>query len=183
MHRKGKNMLDLFNHQQNVDTFHWIVAIFQGNGATDVIKRASDVPLRVYYPFRLNMNGEPVPLWRNYLFIEFQEILTLNICRSTTKFLKIISTHDDEGTLRPILVRKSAIDENLKLLHQGKFNDIVYKRRFYGRGSLVRVIDGVFADKRVRLESDITPNMPGNKAISVSIGNWSGKIEIFKLAL
>lgn len=175
-------MLDLFGTCQPED-FYWVVAIFQGQGATEAIKRANDVPLRHYYPLRINRNGEFIPLWRNYLFLEFRESITLNLCRSTFKFLKLISSRDEYGVYKPVLVPKSAINENMKLLHQGKFNDIAYKRSFYGRGSLVRVIDGIFTDKKVRLEVDLTPDMPGNKAISISIGSWSGRIEIFKLAL
>jgi hypothetical protein len=175
-------MLDLFDNCTQSE-FQWVVAIFQKTGATEAIKRANEAQLRTYYPIKLNYNGEPTPLWRNYLFIEFKESLTLNLCRSSFSFLKIISVHDEEGILRPVLVPKNAIDENLKLLHQGRFNDIQYRRRFYGKGSLVRVIDGIFADKKVRLETDLPSNMPGNKAISISIGNWSGKIEVFKLAL
>ena len=175
-------MLDLFNEYTQSD-FRWIVAIFQKTGATEAIKKANEVRLRTYYPIRLNYNGEPTPLWRNYLFMEFKESLTLNVCRSSFSFLKIISVHDEEGILRPVLVPKNAIDENLRLLHQGRFNDIQYQRRFYGKGSLVRVIDGIFTDKKVRLETDLPSNVSGNKLVSISIGNWNGKIEIFKLAL
>ena len=175
-------MMDLFGDVIQSD-FSWIVATFQGTGASEVIKRANDVPLMTYYPLKINENGVPTPLWRNYLFIEFRGMLTLQICRSTTKFLQVLSCHDEEGTLRPVLVRKSAIDKNLALVRQGTFNSRQFTRKFYGKGSLVRVIDGVFADKKVRLEADLTPDMPGNKAIPVSIGAWSGKIEVFKLSL
>ena len=71
----------------------------------------------------------------------------------------------------------------MRLVQQGKFNAIKFRRRFYGRGSLVKVVGGLFTDKRVKLEADLTPDMPGNKAVPISIGGWNGKIEIFKLAL
>lgn len=170
-------MLNLFDSVNHHD-FSWIVAIFQGCGATEVIKRANEVPLRTYYPVRTNKNGDLVPLWRNYLFIEFQGLISVNICRSTYKFLKIISI---DGL--PVLVPRNAINAHLELLNQGKFNERSFSRRFYGRGALVRVLEGHFANKRVRLEADLEPNMPGNRLIPVSIGNWSGKIEVFKLAL
>jgi transcription antitermination factor NusG len=175
-------MLDLFGNAE-IGDFRWAVAIFQGSGATEVIQRANEVELHTYYPIRINKNGEPVPLWKNYLFVEFHEQLTLSICRSTFKFMRLISTHDEEGILKPVLVPKNAIDENLRLLRQGKFNDKSYRRRFYGRGSLVKVIDGIFTDKRVKLETDLPSHIPGNKMVAVSIGGWNGKIEIFKLAL
>jgi hypothetical protein len=174
--------MDLFGEMQSSD-FHWVVAIFQGTGASEIIPRANEASLKTYYPFRFNVRGEPIPLWRNYLFVEFQESLTLSVCRSTFRFLKLISAHDEEGILHPVLVPKNAINENMKLVQQGKFNAIKFRRRFYGRGSLVKVVDGLFTDKRVKLEADLTPDMPGNKAVPISIGGWNGKIEIFKLAL
>jgi hypothetical protein len=177
-------MLDLFtqNQQESYD-FSWIVAVFAGLGASEVIKRANNVPLKTFYPFRIAYNGEPIPLWRNYLFVEFRERVTIDVCRSTSKFLKVLSIHDKEGILHPVLVRKDAIRENLELLQRGKFNDKVYLRRFYGYGSLVRVIEGTFIDKKVRLEQDVAPLTPGNRKINVSIGGWSGKIELYKLDL
>jgi len=176
-------MFDLFNNQQQMDDFSWVVAMFQGNGASIAIKRASEVPLRTYYPIKWNGRGEPVPLWRNYLFLEFCETISLEICRSTTKFLKIISHPDEEGVYHPVLVPKNAINENLAMVQQGLFDERTYNRRFYGKGSLVRVLEGNFINKKVRLEADIPPDLPRNKTISISLGSWNGRIEVYKLAL
>jgi hypothetical protein len=57
------------------------------------------------------------------------------------------------------------------------------RRRFHGKGSLVKVTGGAMVERRVRLEADIPPEMPGHCAIAISIGLWRGTIEIFKLAL
>jgi hypothetical protein len=176
-------MQDLFSSIQPSTDFSWVVAMFAGTGATDAIRRANDVPLKTYFPIRFNGNQEPIPMWRNYLFIEFRGMLTLNICRSTSKFLKIICAHDEEGILRPIMVRKNAIAESLELFQQGRFNDRTYVRRYYGKGSIVRVIEGNFIDKRVRLEIDIEPGLPGTKKVPIDINGCRGSIEIWKLAL
>jgi hypothetical protein len=52
-----------------------------------------------------------------------------------------------------------------------------------GKGSLIAVKDGAMVERRVRLEADILPEMPGHYATAISIGPWRGTIEIFKLAL
>jgi hypothetical protein len=175
-------MQDLFTQSQDYD-FSWVVAVFAGTGAVEAIRRANEVPLRTFYPIRFNGRGAPIPMWRNYLFIEHREILTSQICHSINKFIKVLTMRDDEGKLYPIMVRKNAIDEHLSLLLSGQFNDKTHTRRFYGQGSLVRVVEGNFIDKRVRLEMDIDPTMNGKQKVSVSIGNWFGKIELWKLAL
>jgi hypothetical protein len=176
--------MDLFNENPDkIDDFCWIVAIFTGSGASEAIRKAHGMQLKTYFPVRFNGKNEPIPMWRNYLFVEFREQLTLQICRSTTKFLKILSFHDEEDVLRPILVRKNAINEHIEMMMQGKFNEKCPIRRFYGRGSIVRVIDGNFIDKRVRLEIDVEPNMPGSRKIPIDINGCKGKIELYKLAL
>jgi hypothetical protein len=176
-------MLNLFEENSTIRDFNWIVATFQGCGASDVIRRANEIPLKTYYPLRMNIYGNLVPLWRNYLFLEFRESITIPICRSTFKFINIISTHDDEGTLKPVFVPKNAICENLNLVQSGIFDNKIYSRRFYGKGSLVKVIDGVFNGMTVRLEEDIEPDIPGNRTVSVNLGGWNGKIEVFRLVL
>ena len=175
-------MIDLFGQVQQ-DDFHWVVGMFTGNGATDAIRRANQVPLRTYYPIRFNGKGEPVPLWRNYLFIEYREDLTSSLCRATKKFIKVLSMRDDEGNQYPIRVRRNAIDMHMQLLMKGKFDDKTFLRRFYGRGSLVRVVEGTFIDKRVRLEIDVTPDLPGNSKIPININGFKGSIDLWKLAL
>lgn len=170
-------MLDLFSSVDQTD-FCWIVAIFQGCGASDVIKRANEIPLTTYYPLKIDRDGNLVPLWRNYLFIEHQWRISVDICRSTSKFIKFINN----GGL-PVLVPKNAINAHLELVSQGKFNAKTFSRRFYGRGALIRVLEGHFMNKKVRLEADLEPDMPKNRLIPVSIGNWKGQIEVFKLAL
>jgi hypothetical protein len=176
-------MQDLFAQQNTVDNFRWVVGLFSGSGATDAIRRANEVPLRTYYPICFNGRGEPVPMWRNYLFIEFRESLTVQICRSTKKFLKVITMRDEDGIEYPVLVRKDAIQKHQQLLINGEFDDKTFMRRFYGKGSFVRVISGTFIDKRVRLDIDVMPDMPGNKKVAVDINGWKASIELWKLAL
>ena len=81
------------------------------------------------------------------------------------------------------MVRKNAIDESLGLLLAGRFNSKTYVRRFYGKGSIVRVLEGNFIDKKVRLDTNITPDMSGNKKVAIDINGWKGSIELWKLAL
>jgi hypothetical protein len=180
-------MLDLFSGadgaNMNLESFEWTVAMFRNKGATEAIKRANDYALRTYYPFKRNKVGDFVPLWRNYLFIEFKQQLTLTICRSTSNFIKILCIPDDEGINQPVLVRKNVIDENLRLVQQGKFDDIEFRRRYYGIGSLVNIISGDFIGRKVELLADIPPDITGNKKIPVSINGWKASIEVFKLAL
>jgi transcription antitermination factor NusG len=171
--------MDLFQNQPKENNFYWIVGVFSGNGALEAIRRAIDYHLQIYYPHKLNQNNQLVPLWKNYLFIEYVPKISVQICRNATRFIKIISIDGE-----PVLVRHDAIDESLQLLKLGKYNDrVTFIRRFYERGSLIRVIEGNFADKKVKLEMDIVPDMPDYKKVKVSIGNWSGRIELFKLAL
>lgn len=175
-------MLDLFGCNGGAtvypDDFHWAVGMFRAKGATEVIKRANERDLRTYYPFRRNKIGDLVPLWRNYLFIEFKNSVTLSICRSTSTFIKLLSIEN-----QPVLVRKSAIDENMRLLQLGKFDDKIFNRRFYGQGSLVTIIHGDFTGKKVELLIDIPIDMPGNKKVTISLNGWRASIEVFKLSL
>jgi hypothetical protein len=175
-------MLDLFTQTQSND-FHWVVGLFAGNGATDVIRKANEVPLKTFYPIRFNGRGEPLPLWRPYLFIEHRNDLTTKICRSTKKFIKILSMRDDEGQEYPVMVRKHAINAHMQLLMSGKFNDRTYKRRHYGKGSIVRVMDGTFIDKRVILETDVEQDWPGTRKVPIDINGFKGSIELWKLSL
>jgi hypothetical protein len=172
---------DLFGYVS--DDFHWVVAVFRAKGATEAIKRANDARLRTYYPFRRSRSGNFIPLWMNYLFIEFKHSITLNICRSTTNFIKILSIPDDNGINHPILVKRSAIYENQRLLQLGKFDSLDQKRRFYGQGSLVNIIYGDFIGRKVELLADIPTNVSANKKILVNMNGWKVSIEIFKLAL
>jgi hypothetical protein len=176
-------MFDLFNNQQSTDDFLWIVAIFAGTGAIDAIRKANDVQLRTFYPIRFNIRGEPQPLWRPYLFIEHKDVITAKICRSTTKFIKVITMRDEFGIEYPVLVRKNSIDESLGLLLSGRFNSKTYSRRRYGKGSIVRVMEGTFIDKKVRLDMNVEPDMPGTKKVAIDINGFKGSIELWKLAL
>jgi hypothetical protein len=126
---------DLFG--TSIDMFRWMVGIFRSDGAMVTIRRANQNNLATYYPIRWDRSGEPKPLFQNYLFIEFQEHLTLEICRATTKFIKVIGVHDEDGILRPMLIRRNAIDENKAMVLAGKFNERGIQRRFYGKGSIV----------------------------------------------
>jgi hypothetical protein len=176
-------MIDLFSDQKENDDFMWVVGVFANGGAIDAIRRTNEVALKTYFPIKFNGRQEPVPLWRNYLFIEFREFITLQICHSTSKFIKVLSMRDDDDQLRPVLVRKSAIDENQSMVLFGKFNDISYKRKFYGKGSIVRVIEGHFMNKLVVLEVDILPELNGRTMIPVHLNQIKAKIELSKLAL
>jgi hypothetical protein len=181
-------MRDLFapkinDHAYLGDPFRWVVAMFQQDGATQVIIRAHKFDLATYYPIGFSKDGEPVPLWRNYVFLEWKEQVTLDICRDTPNFLKVLSAHDDEGIVRPILVRRNHVDENGAMVLAGKYNERQLVRRFYGRGSLVRVIEGVFMDKRVRLEENILPEWRGSRRVKVDIDGIKGSIELYKLSL
>jgi transcription antitermination factor NusG len=166
-----------------IDEFRWVVGVFRADGATQIIKKAHESELETFYPIRKNYKGEYSPIWRNYLFMEWREYLTIEICRSTTKFMTFINTHDEDGIVKPVLVRRNAIDETLRMITMGKYDDKTFIRQFYGRGSIVRVLEGSFADKRVRLEMDITPEMKGNYKVAVDMGGIKAKIEIYKLAL
>jgi hypothetical protein len=168
---------------KHIDSFRWVVAIFAGDGATRVMIRAHKCDLLTYYPTRFNNQGNPVPLFRNYLFVEFREYITLDICRSTSNFIKVLSARDDEGLARPVLVPRNAIDENRAMVMAGRFNERSLQRQFYGRGSLVRVLEGTFIDRRVRLEEDVFPDWRGNHKVKVDIDGLKGVIEVHKLAL
>jgi hypothetical protein len=166
------------------DPFRWVVCLFSGNGASDVIQRANGCGLQSYYPLRFNEKGEPRPLWANYLFLEFKEGISIELCRTTSKFIRVVSARDVGSDIsKPVLVPRNAIAESMKMITDGKFDTVAHQRQFYGIGSLVTVTEGIMAYRRVRLETDILPEMVGNCAIAVSFGNWRGTIELFKLAL
>jgi hypothetical protein len=172
---------DLF--ETKVDTFRWIVAVFSGDGASWVIRRAKRHELATYYSIRINRLGDYVSLWKDYLFVEFRKGITIDLCHSTAKFLKVVSVHDEEGLLQPVLLRRSAIYESLRLMTQGRFDEKIFMRRFYGRGSLVMVIEGPWIDHKVTLEIDVTPEMKGSAKVPVSINGVKAKIELHKLSL
>jgi hypothetical protein len=132
---------------------------------------------------RFNHKGEAAPLFRNYLFIEWREGVTIETCRATSLFVKILSARDDEGIVRPIMVRRNAVDENRAIVLASKFNERIIDRRFYGKGSIVAVLHGVLATKKVRLEDDVTPQMRGSHRVRVDMDGVKGTIEIHKLAL
>jgi hypothetical protein len=165
------------------DPFRYICGIFNGNGAVQIIKRANEIPLRTYYPIRFNNKGEPTPLWRSYLFIEFREGVTINLCRTTTHFVRVVSEKDKDGLVTPVMVRRNGIRESMAMVLHGKFNERMIVRRFYGKGSIVRVLDGHFIDQKVRLEADVTPEMRGNYRVRVDINGLKAVIELHKLAL
>jgi len=163
--------------------FYWVCAVFNGDGAVEVIKRAYQSDIKTYFPIRKNHRNEYVPLWRSYLFVEWRETVTIDLCRTTTRFIKIVSERDEDGILHPILVRKDGINESLRMVTKGKFDDVTFQRRTYGRGSIVRVLEGNFIDQKVRLETDITPDMVGRTKVKVDINGLRATIELFKLAL
>ena len=83
--------------------------------------------------------------------IEFREGVTKNLCRTTSHFLKVVSERDEDGLLHPVLVKREAVKQSMAMVMEGKFNERIIERRFYGKGSLVRVLEGTFIDKKVRL--------------------------------
>lgn len=166
------------------DPFRWCVAIFVANGATQIIQRANAVPLATYYPIFINEAGEYVPVFRNYLFIEFKESSTYKLCHSSLNFVRMITAREVEKDIyKPILVRRDAIKESAELLRQGRFNELEVRRRFYGRGSRVLVKDGNFSGKLVTIQIDIKPSMGGKVSVPVDINGHRATIELFKLAL
>jgi hypothetical protein len=165
------------------DPFRWVCAQFAADGATQVIKRANEIPLRTYYPIRFNAKNEPTPLWRSYLFIEFKEGVTINLCRTTTHFINTINERDADGMAYPVLVRRHAIAESLRLVTMGKFNEKEFVRKFYGKGSIVTVMEGSFANKKVRLEMDIPPYLNGRTKVKVHLDGRKAIIELYKLVL
>jgi transcription antitermination factor NusG len=184
-------MKDLFAPETNghyylrplEDSFRWVCAVFSENGAIEVIKRANAKELKTYFPIRRNHKNEYVPLWRSYLFIEFRESVTIDVCRTTTHFIEVVSERDKDGLSHPVLVRKDGIAESLRLMTQGKFDDVTFKRRFHGTGSIVRIIDGAMAEQKAKLEVDVTPDMAGRTKVRVDINGVKAVIELFKLAL
>lgn len=177
-------MFDMFggSGRATSEDFRWSVAMFRSCGASDTIRRANEQNLITYYPIRRNKTGDLVPLWRNYLFIEYSSF-TIELCRATSNFIKILSATDDEGNNQPILVRKDAIKENMHLLELGTFDEVDYHRQFYGYGSLVKITSGQFEGKWVELLADIPSSLASSKKIPVNIAGWRASIEIFKLAL
>ena len=109
--------------------------------------------------------------------------MTINLCRTTTQFIKVVSERDEEGLMHPVLVKREAVKQSMAMVLEGKFNERIIERRFYGRGSIVRVIEGNFIDKKVRLEMDVTPGMNGYTKIKVDLDGIKASIELFKLAL
>jgi hypothetical protein len=94
---------DLFNNG-DTDSFRWIVDQFTGKGATRAIIKAHQCGLLIYYPIKINKKGEPVPLWANYLFIQYREFVTIDLCRNTPSFSKIISARDPESDLMQLIM-------------------------------------------------------------------------------
>jgi hypothetical protein len=173
---------DLFG-EAHQDTFHWVCAVFSADGAIQIIKRAKQSDLATYYPIRRNNDGNYVPMWRPYLFVEWQEGVSINLCRTTSKFIKIISARDDDGIMQPVLVRRDAVGESLRLVTMGKYDEKAYVRRFYGKGSIVLVREGNFIDKKVTLEIDVPPYMNGRTKVPVDINGFKAKVELYKLVL
>jgi hypothetical protein len=165
------------------DTFRWVVGVFSGDGATQAIIKTNKASLATYFPIRFNAKGEPTPLWRPYLFAEFRDGITMDLFRSTTKFIKVISERDEDGIYQPVLVRRGAVQESMAMVMAGRFNERAIVRQFYGKGSIVRVIEGTFIDKKVRLDEDIFPDWRGNHRVKVDIDGIKGSIEVYKLTL
>src|SRR5450432_1731952 len=148
------------------DKFRWLTSVFGQDGAIKAIIKANKIGLSTYYPFRTNAKGDLVPMWRNYLMIEFREFTTIDLCRNTPHFIKLISARDrDSDISQPVMVRRNAILENIKLVMAGHFDPVAQHRAFHGKGSLIKVISGALMDRRVRIEIDILPEMTGNQSV------------------
>jgi hypothetical protein len=172
---------DLFGTYQQYDKFFWSVGIFAGNGATEAIKYALDARLEVFYPHHLNKNGDFVPLWKNYLFIEWIDNVSVSVCRKCNKFIKFISFDENN---RPFLVGRNNIDECLEMLKMGKYNIISKERDFYPAGSVVMIRDDNYFDRMwVKLLCDIGSFMNGKHRVPVELNGWKINIEINKLFL
>ena len=165
------------------DPFRYICGVFSGDGATQIMQRANEIPLATYFPIRFNGKGEATPLWRNYLLIEFREGVTINLCRTTSHFLKVVSERGKDGLTYPVLVKKDAVAQSMAMVLEGKYNERLISRRFYGRGSIVGVLHGVMATRKVRLEQNVTSEMHGGQRVKIDMNGVKGTIEIYKLAL
>jgi hypothetical protein len=165
------------------DPFRYICGVFSGDGAIQILQRANKIPLATYFPIRFNGKGEPVPLWRAYLLIEFREGVTINLCRTTSNFIKIVGERDEEGLVHPVLVKREAVKESMAMVLEGRYNERIIERRFYGSGSIVAVLHGIMATRKVRLEQNVTPDMPGRQRVMIDMDGIKGTIEIHKLAL
>jgi hypothetical protein len=74
--------------------------------------------------------------------------------QKTPNFIKLITARDpDSDLVHPVLVRRHAIAESLRLMMAGKFNEQVFVRPFHGKGSLTMVTQGSFVNRQVRLEA------------------------------
>ena len=117
------------------DEFRYVCGVFSGDGAVQILQRANAIPLATFFPIRFNGRGEPVPLWRSYLLIEFRKGVTINLCRTTSNFIKVVNERDEEGLLRPILIKREAVKQSMAMVLEGKYNERIIDRRFYGKGS------------------------------------------------
>jgi transcription antitermination factor NusG len=171
--------MDVFGEYQKYDKFFWSVGMFSGNGAKETIRYALEAHLEVFYPHRLNKSGNFVPLFGNYLFIEYILPTTVMICRQSSKFYGFISF---DG--QPELVRRNSIDECLRLLKMGKYNHVFTHHSYIRKGTLVRILsEDNFNGKLVRLLCDVAPDMPNNKRVPVDFGNIKLMIEIGKIRI
>ena len=170
-------LTDYFGQYKKYDKFWWTVAIFTGNGASEVIKHAINEHLEIFYPFRLNNNGNFSPLWKNYLFIEWIQYLTPKICRRSTKFIKFITFDGQQA-----LVDRHAIDECLRLLKMGEYNFSIAARPSYPAGSIFQInSDDNFNGKSVKLLVDLNGDVKENKKVPVECGRWKMWVEVKKL--
>lgn len=168
---------DLFGTYNEKDKFLWAVGVFNGNGAHEIIKYALDARLETFFPHRLNKLGNFIPLWRNYLFIEYIPPMTAQVCRQSSKFLGFINFNG-----QPELVYRNAIDECLKLLQLGKYNFTHLRRSHVSKGTYVRIMnDNNFQGKLVKILCDVTPEMHETKRIPVELGSMRMMLELRKL--
>jgi hypothetical protein len=179
---ESKTYSDIFGEYQQYDKFFWSVGIFAGNGANEAIKHAIDEHLEVFYPYRLNKSGDFTPLWKNYLFIEWIDNLSIDVCNRCNKFIKFISFDDSN---KPFLVKHDSINECLEMMRMGKYNIGSPVRSFRNAGSRIMIRDqnSNFDRMRVLLLCDVTPNMSGTKRIPVELNGWRVLIEVNKLWL
>ena len=166
---------DMFGTYNPEESFYWSVAVFNANGASEVIPHAIEHKLHIFYPFRCNKKGNFTPLWKSYLFIEYDPDLTLRICRKSLKFSYFITFNGE-----PELVPKNAINECLQRLKAGEYNDKVPKTKVLSAGSIVTInIPGALQSLQAKLLTNVIVGT--DKKAIVMLNGWKTTIDVNKL--
>lgn len=172
-------MRDLFGGT-TVCEFQWIVGVFRPGGATEIIKRANDIPLKTYYPLRLTNDDKTEPLWSNYLFIEFLENISIQICKTTSRFIKILRHLDGD----PITVPDEVINKHQQLLQTGYYDykkdpKIKFKE---GRQMLCSFPNNIWSGKII-LSDNIYIDDKDDKLINATCNSKQIKVPVSYLSI